>query len=247
VKKFDMSSAWDDVVQLLRWETGLTLPVVGILVLLPALAFAILGPAPTEPPPGADINVIAGLLRADIARLAPYLLVLAMLSSLGALAVSRLWLAPGGTSVAEALAFAAGLLPMLVILFMLQVVALGIAFLVFFVPALYLGGRLAPTIALIAAGDTRSPIDALKQSWAITRGNGWRIALMLILVQLVMAIVTMLIDGTGSLLGAHGTPGHAIASLISAAVAGVAALVSYALGAAVYRQLAPSGVVRTFD
>jgi len=247
VKQFDMSSAWDDVMQLLRWEPALTLPVVGILVVLPALVFAILGPVPIEPSAEANLAVVVDTLRADLARAAPYLLVMALSSSLAAVAVMRLWLAPGGTSVGEVLAFAVGLMPTLIVVFIIQAVALGLAFMVLVLPALYLGGRLAPVLAVLAAGETRSPIDALKLSWAMTRGNGWRIALMLILVQLVVAIITIMVDGAGTMFGARGTAGHAVASVISATTAGVAAIVAYALGTAVYRQLTTAGVAGTFD
>ncbi|NJS13977.1 MAG: hypothetical protein HC788_04365 [Sphingopyxis sp.] len=61
--KFSLSSAWDDAVQLMRWEPALTLPIVGMLVLLPALVFALLGPVPTEPPTGADFATVAETLR----------------------------------------------------------------------------------------------------------------------------------------------------------------------------------------
>ena len=106
MKKFDMSSAWDDAMQLVRWESALTLPIVGILILLPQLAFAILGPIPVEPPPDASVSVIMEMLRADIAQMAPYILLLSLLSTLAGVALMRLWLAPGGTSVAEALELA---------------------------------------------------------------------------------------------------------------------------------------------
>ncbi|NJS13976.1 MAG: hypothetical protein HC788_04360 [Sphingopyxis sp.] len=174
-------------------------------------------------------------------------MLVALLSSFAAVTVMRLWLSPGGTSVGEALAFAASLIPVIVLLFIIQAISMGFAALLFILPALYLTGRWAPMLALLAAGETRGPIDALAKSWAMTRGNGWRIALMLFLVQLVVAIVTLILDSTGSLFGARGTIGHAVASVINAAMAALGALVAYALSAAVYRQLSSSNVARTFD
>jgi hypothetical protein len=247
MKKFDMSSAWDDAVQLARLDLALTAPVIGMLVVLPTLAFATLGPVPIEPPAGADLAALGEIVRADLAQSAPMLVLISFLSAIASLVVMRLWLAPRGTSVSEALGMAVGLVPAMAALFVIQLLAMGIAALALLVPALYLGGRLATSFAVLATGDTRSPLAALEQSWAMTRGNGWRIAIMLFLIQLVIVIAAMLVDGVGAAFGARGTIGHALASLISAGLGGVSALVASAVNAAVYRQLSPTVTARTFD
>lgn len=247
MKKFDMSSAWDDAVQLARSDLALTGPVIGMLVVLPMLAFAVVGPVPIEPPPDADLAALGAILRADLAQSAPMLVLISFLSVLASLVVMRLWLAPRGTSVGEALATGVGLVPAMLVMFVIQLLAMGLAALALLVPAFYLAGRLAPAFAVLAAGDTRSPLAALDQAWGMTRGNGWRIALMLFLIQLVIAIASMLVDGVGSMFGVRGTIGHAVASLASAALAGAVALVAYAVNAAIYRQLSPTVMARTFE
>jgi hypothetical protein len=247
MKKFDMSSAWDDAVQLARLDLTLTAPVIGMLVVLPTLAFVTLGPIPIEPPADVDLAKLGEIIRADLAQRAPMLLLISFLSVLSSLVVMRLWLAPRGTSVGEALGMAVALVPTMAAVFVIQLVVMGIAALALLVPALYLGGRLAPSFAVLGAGDTRSPLAALEQSWGMTRGNGWRIALMLFLIQLVIVTVSMLVDGVGAVFGARGTIGHALASLISAGMGGVAALVASAVSAAIYRQLSPTVMARTFD
>lgn len=247
MKKFDMSSAWDDAMQLARSDTALTAPVVGLLVVLPTLAYFTLGPVPIEPPADVDLETLGAIIRADFMQSAPMLLLVSFLSSLASLAVMRLWLAPRGTSVGEALAMALGLVPVVLAIFLLQLFAIGLAALALVVPALYVGGRLTPSFAVLAAGDTRNPLGALAQSWEMTRGNGWRIALMLLLIQIVFIIISMLVDGVGAAFGDRGTIGHAIASLMSATLGGMVALVGSAVNAAIYRQLSPSTMARTFD
>lgn len=247
MKKFDMSSAWDDAVQLARCDLTLTAPVVGMLVLLPTMAFAILGPLPIEPPAEATFADLGATIRAELAQSAPVLLFIGFLSTLASVIVMRLWLAPRGTSVGEAVGMAIGLVPTMIALFLIQMLALGLAALALLIPALYLGGRLAPSFALLAAGDTRSPLAALEQSWSMTRGNGWRIALMLFLIQLVFVIISMLVDSLGATFGARGTIGYAISSLFSSVLAAVVALIAYAVNSAIYRQLAPAVTARTFD
>lgn len=245
--KFDMNSAWNDAMQLLRGDVTLTTAIVGALILLPTLAFALIGPVPVEPPAGADLGQSLEAMRGELEKLAPILIPLAFLSSIAAVAVMRLWLAPAGTSVGDALAFTAALFPVLVVIFAIQILTTAVAFLAFFLPALYLAGRWAPTLALLASGETRNPITALGAAWAMTKGNGWRIALMLILVQIVVAILSMLIDGIGGIFGARPSIGYAIASLASAAFGAGAALVSFAVSAAIYRQLSQATMARTFD
>lgn len=245
--KFDMNAAWNDAMQLLRGDTALTSAIVGVLILLPTLAFALIGPVPVEPPPNADLAQMIAAMRGELTRLAPILVPLAFLSSVAAVAVMRLWLAPAGTSVSDALAYSAALIPPLLVVFLIQSLALSFALLAFVLPAIYLAGRWAPAFGLLASGDTRNPMAALSMSWAMTKGNGWRIALMLVLVQVVITILSLLIDGIGGIFGARPSAGYAVASLISAGFGAAAALVSFAVSAAIYRQLAQTNVARTFE
>jgi hypothetical protein len=237
VQKFNMSRAWDDAVQMLRSTLSLTLPIVGIFVLLPMMAFLLVGPVLMDPPADADVAQLLENLSSNLRNIAPVLVMMSLLSSLAGVAVSRLWLAPGGASVGEAIGFAVAAAPTLIGLFVLQSIALGLAFALFILPALYLGGRLAPAFAVMATGVTRNPLTVLQESWDMTRGNGWRIAAMLILIQLVIQIAATLVEGVGGVLGPRGSLGHALASMMSGAVTALGALVMFSLGAAIYRQL----------
>lgn len=245
--QFDMSSAWNDAVVLLRADAALTSALAGALVMLPALAFALIGPVPAEPPVGADWSQIMEITRAELSRMAPLILLMSLLGWIAGLAIMRLWLAPTGISVSEALTFALGLLPGLILLFIIQMAGLTLAAFAFIVPAFYLAGRWAAVLPTLAAGETRSPVQALMISWAITRGNGWRIALMLVLVQLVIFIVSLLVEGISGAFGARGSIGFALASVINSTVTAAAALVGFAVSAAVYRQLSQAGMARNFE
>jgi membrane-anchored glycerophosphoryl diester phosphodiesterase (GDPDase) len=177
----------------------------------------------------------------------PWLVIVSVVSSVGGVAILRLWLAEESISVGEALTFALSLVPVIIVVYVLQGVAVGLAAMALLIPAFYVSGRLAPVLPLLAAGETRGPLNVLERAWAITKGNGWRIAAMLILVQIVLVLVSMLVEGAGGLLGARGTLGGAIGAAANAVVAAAMALVTYAVSASVYRQLSYGSAVRTFE
>src|SRR3546814_1558850 len=97
-------------------------------------------------------------------------------STLGSIAILRLWLARSGTSVGEALGFAFVMIPTMIILFVVQSVLFGIAALLLIIPALYLIGRFAAVYPLLTDRNLKNPFAALTGSWQLTSGNGWRIA-----------------------------------------------------------------------
>jgi hypothetical protein len=247
VTKFNMTSAWNDASALLQADRSLTLVIAGAFLFLPALAFNLIGPIPVEPPPNADLAMLAKVLSDDLSRMLPWLVIVSVVSSVGGVAILRLWLAEESISVGEALTFALSLVPVIIVVYVLQGVAVGLAAMALLIPAFYVSGRLAPVLPLLAAGETRGPLNVLERAWAITKGNGWRIAAMLILVQIVLVLVSMLVEGAGGLLGARGTLGGAIGAAANAVVAAAMALVTYAVSASVYRQLSYGSAVRTFE
>lgn len=247
VTKFDMTLAWDDAMTLLRTERSLFLVIAGAFLFLPSLAFAVIGPVPTEPPPAADFMVQLQAMNKDFRNMLPWLVGVSIVASIGGVAILRLWLAETGISVAEAIGFAAALLPALIAVFVIQGLATGIAAFALILPAFYLTGRLAPVLPIFAAGEARGPIEALIKAWTLTQGNGWRIALMLILIQFVVILLSFLIEGFGGIMGERGSPGAIVAGAASALLSTGAALVGYAVCAAVFRQLSFRERIRPFE
>lgn len=245
--KFDLTHAWNDAVTLLRTERPLILVIAGAFLFLPAFAFALIGPVPAEPPAAADLTVQLQTINQSIGSILPWLVGVSVVASIGGVAIMRLWFAASGTSVAEAIGFAAALLPALIIVYILQSLAIGIAALALLLPAVYLNGRLAPVLAIFAAGESRGPVEALSKAWTLTHGNGWRIALMLFLIQLVVFILSLLIGNMGAMLGDRGSPGALIAGAASALLASGAGLVGFAVCAAIFRQLSYRATLRSFE
>lgn len=244
--KFDMGAAWDDATTLVKAHLPLTGILAGIFLFLPGMALALLGPAPLTPPADAKPDQLFALLMADMRQQLPWLLAIAVASTLGSVAILRLWLARAGTSVGEALTFALMMIPTLVAIFLIQSFLLGIALLLLVVPAIYLMGRFAAVYPLLADRDLKNPVAALQGSWQLTQGNGWRVALFIILFMIVLFIVSAIAGGVTSLFGAQGSVGHVIGSAINSAISAGFGLLNTAVLASIYRQLTVRGASDIF-
>ena len=235
--KFDMGAAWDDATTLVKAHLPLTSILAGIFLFLPGMAFALLGPVPLTPPANTAPDQIFALALADMKAQLPWLLAVALASTLGSVAILRLWLARAGTSVGEALTFAFVMIPTLLAVFVIQSFIFGIASLLLIVPAIYMIGRFAAVYPLLADRNLKNPIEALQGSWQLTRGNGWRVALFVILFMIVLLVVSAIVGSVTGVFGARGSFGHLIGSAISSAVSAGFGLLNTAVIASIYRQL----------
>ena len=246
--KFDMGAAWDDAVLLLKSHSALTGAIASVFLFLPTLAVSWFGPQPIEPAAGATFEQIMQALQATMRQMLPYQLLIALIAAVGGVGIMRLWLARSGTSVSEALGFALKMLPTMIGVQILTGLAMGIGFILLLVPALYLMGRLALVSAFVADRGIANPLTAIGESWSLTKDNGWRIFFFLFLVGLVIGILTLIVAGiVGAAFGTTEGAGLILTGLVEAGFAAVGGLVSAAICAATYRQLALRDADRVFS
>lgn len=236
--KFDMGAAWDDSVALLKSHGALTGTIAAVFLFLPALAVAWFGPAPIEPPASGDLSQIIAAMQENFRQLLPYQLLVGLASILGTVAILRLWLSRTGTSVGEALTFAAMLFPTMIVAQILSGIMVGVGIVLLIVPGLYLVGRLALVAPVIADRGVYNPIEAIRASWDLTRGNGWAVFFFLFLVTVVFLIVALILGGVVGVIGGGEGIGSMVRGLVEAGVSAAGSLVSIAIAAAAYRQLA---------
>lgn len=245
--KFDMGAAWDDSVALLKSHSALTGAIAAVFLFLPALALAWFGPVSVEPPEGATFDQIVTAFQENIWQILPYQIGIAILALVGSLAILRLWLSRAATSVGEALSFALRLLPTMIIIQILTGLITAFGFVLLVVPGLYLIGRLALTGPVVADRSVANPLDAIAASWNLTRDNGWAIFLFIFLVTLVIGIVLLVVTGViGAVVGSGPGIGHIIGGFFESAIGVGATMVSLAISAAAYRQLAIGGNAEVF-
>jgi len=237
--KFDMSAAWDDTLVLLRSYSGLTWAIAAVFLFLPTLAVSWFGPTPIEPPAGATFDQIMLAMRENLRQVIPYQILVGLISAIGGVGILRLWLSRSGVSVGEALRFALTMAPTMIAVQVMLGLMIGFSALLLILPALYLWGRFAVVAPVVADRSERNPFAALGQGWALTKGNGWRIFLFLFLVALVTMIAAIIFGGVvAAVSGTNEGVGHIVSGFVEGGVAAVAGMVTLAVTAATYRQLA---------
>ena len=237
--KFDMGAAWDDTLQLLRSHTALVGTIAGVFLFLPALAFAWFGPVPIEPPAGADFNQVMATFRESFRQMIPGQVVIALCTLIGTAAILRLWLSRAGISVGEALTFGLMLFPTMIAVQILCGIAIGFGLILLIVPGIYLIGRLALVTPAIADRRIYNPFEAIRTSWELTRDNGWAVFFFLFLVGIVIVIAALIVGGIVAVIfGSEPGIGRMMGGFVEAAFGAIGSLVSIAVSAAAYRQLA---------
>ncbi len=167
-----IAALWRDTFAAARTGMSLYLPLAAAFVLLPGVAIDLFGPALPKSPAGLTPHVVF------VTLVVPSLIGVVAQAAIIRLAIDR---ARGiDRSVGEALLMALRLWPLLVVALFIAGVPIGAGLLLFVVPGLYMAGRLALAMPLVVDG-LGSPVAAVKRSWEMTDGNGWRIIAFLIL------------------------------------------------------------------
>lgn len=252
------ATAWTQA--FLKAEWRLALPVALALVGLPAVVLELVAPLPASPEAMPALN--AGMLLA---------IPVVVATMVGAGAVTALALVPG-ISVGEAIRagarrcgvlFAAWLLSLLGLVALVVVAAilaslagmaggagqpavLTLALLLIGVTALLVGVRLAlltPVVMDRAVG----PVEALKESWRLTRGTFWRIAAVLALLLLAVLLFSAAVQGAMGVIGlllarlaGLKTLGMILPLLAAALVNAIVSMVFWVFLAGLYRELSPA-------
>lgn len=237
---FSYSAVWDETVKLARSHLPLVLAVAGVFIFLPNLMVAHF-----LPPPQGDEPNMAGMLAAMSDYFSanwPWLLLGVVVNMAGTIAILLL-VFDRNLTVGGAIAGGLALLPFYFLASLLSGVILFAGFLAFIVPALYLYGRLAPLAAVVVAERQRNPIEAVRRSFELTRGRGWSLFLLIILVWAAASLVTFAISAVvGSLfllLLGEGL-GRFLVLIVSTALATAVTALLILLIAAIYQQLAGS-------
>lgn len=250
MRRFDMGDAWVQTVAMLKGNREVLLIIAGLFFFVPSLLWSLMLGPPPQPEAGADLNRIIQVLGDYFRPATPWLLLAVVASVIGSLAIWRLMLARGGTSVGGALGVAVALFLGYIGASLLAGIATFFGLLAFIIPGLYLSARLSLTGPYMAATDTKNPIEALSASWNMTQNQGWWILLFVVIIAIVgsilVAIVETVFGGLFALTlpeGLANTLGLIVEGLFGAALSTVM-VVAYA---AIYRQLGPELQVETFE
>lgn len=238
--KFDASTAWTDAMAMLRGQREILLTLTGFFILLPLLMVTTLRPFDAT---AQTFEQIFEQYQAWANDNLGWLLLVLVLAAIGRLTMLILLLAPERPTVAEALRASVTLLPLLLITDFLSFVPFALGMTLFVIPGLYIAGRLLMVEVALVAQRLRNPVAPLAASWRTSRGNGWRIALMLLILfiaaQLLQTAIGLTLGVVLTLIGGQETGNFALL-LVSATANAALQLVILLVAVAGWRQLAVS-------
>lgn len=276
MQKFDMGRAWDGALALLKGNRDVLLIVAGVFFFLPYLAVGLFvpelaGTGGMGGPGGEDPEQAMQAMLETISRYSWLLVLVVILQAVGVLGLLSLLTDDRRPTVGEALATGAkSLLPyigsqILQGLAMVGVVAVPLALAamtgsaavgaLLAIPAaaiiIYLMIKFSLVSPVIVIEGIMNPLNALRRSWNLTKGNSFRLALFYLLLFVALIVVSMVL---GMVIGVVALIGGVIGSLLSAVLNSVlnvvGVLVSMAVIASIHRQLAGTSVGQlqeTFD
>ena len=199
MRKFDMGEAWQQVAAMFRGNREILITVAGLFFFLPTLIFTLVYPEPPVSVPGETAQQMIDRVMEYYRVCAPGLLLSSLVSIIGNLAIWRLLLAEGGTSLGGALSTSLTLFLSYLAASIISGFAIGLGFLLLIVPGLYLTCRLGLIGPAMTAEKIMNPITAISASWNYTRNNGWVILLFMVILVIVGWIAIII---TGAIFGA---------------------------------------------
>ena len=236
MRKLSYSAAWDDAVALLRAHAPLIVALAGVFLFLPGLLAAHFLPPPEPADPARLLPEMLDYARAN----AGWLLLANLVNMVGTLAILQLIFARAGTSVGGAIVGALLLLPFYFVAGFISFVLIALGLLLLIVPGLYVMSRLAPLGPVVVAESRRNPIEAIGRSFAVTRGNGWRIVGLMMLIGIagfILVRVSAMLVGIVFTLILGADLGTLLALIVGTAARSALVVLFVLLYAAVYRLL----------
>ena len=259
--KLDMGQAWNSATAMLSANRNVLSIMGGVFFFLPALATAMFMPADAmpQPEPGADPEVLLQALEAFYAEYWYVFLITFIVSAVGMIAIFTLLTDRTRPTVGEAITRGVtGLLPYIAAQFLMVlgialvvglIVAIGavtgvgaviaLTFIAGAIIVVYLAIKFSLTAAVLAIEGEKNPFNMLRRSWQLTKGNSLRIFAFYFLLALAIGVLAAIVSMIfGVVLAALGGEVELLGNaIVGGIVNAVAALVFYAVIAAVHRQL----------
>jgi hypothetical protein len=236
IMKLSYSAAWKDTVELLQANGAAVAALAGVFLFLPALMTAYLLPYPEPTDPKLILDLWVEYFNANW----HWMVLSSIVGMIGAIAIFLLFLDPKRSTVGGTIATAIMILPFYFLASFLSGLIVGIGFMLLIVPGLYLFGRLSLVTPIVVAEGQRNPIAAITRSFELTRGNGWAVLGLVLLIAFTAFVISGVLStmlGILFLLVAGQDLGGFLTKTVQALTSAATLALIYALTAAIYRQL----------
>jgi hypothetical protein len=233
------NEVWNDTTRMLRANASLVTAIAGVFLFLPSLLTTYLLPPPEQT---GDPALAMEHLWNWVSQTWYWAVLGNLAAMVGALAIYLMLLRPEGRTVGETLTSTLIYIPSYILLSIIMGVIIFGGLMLLIVPGIYLTGRLAAAAPVLVAKRQLNPFAAVGESFELSRGNGWSIAGLTILVVvagLVIYLVAKALIGSVFLVlggGMEGIGGLLVA-ILDAALGAIFSTVLITLFAAIYRAL----------
>tara|TARA_R110001606_G_scaffold10816_7_gene46644 strand:- start:46345 stop:47097 length:753 start_codon:yes stop_codon:yes gene_type:complete len=237
--KLDYMQCWNGAMALLVAHKEAILAIAGVFLFLPTLLFAQYV-APPVLTGEEDANALIAAYSVYFNENAFAILASNLVMGFGGLAIYFALVPSRSHTVAENLGAALKFFVIYLLANLLSGLLILPGLLLFILPGLYLSCRFVLIPVILADQQERSPVELLKQSWSITRDNGFSILFFLAIIMVVGGITLNVLEAvTGVVVGlATGGEGWMlILNLVASLVGTIFQLIVYAVIVSIYIEL----------
>jgi hypothetical protein len=238
VSKIDFNVIWDDAKAMGVANRDLLAVLAGMFLLLPWVIARQLLPEGAAIAPDTPLEIILQIQLQYYADNWHIMLMRELLMALGMLSMLVLLLRGERPTVGESLKLGLILLPSYMLAQLIEGFALAAGFMALVLPFFYLLARFVLVAPVAAAENIVNPIDMLRRSFALTRGNGWRIFVILAIIFATTQILIWVLMAVTGVIASLVLPAELADFVEHVAVGLVAAMVgvfTLLVSAAIYR------------
>lgn len=231
----NMSSAFERARELFTNNLQLLLAVAGVFFVIPQLVLGFISGSADGLPPGLegleDFEKIGQVFQDFYLDNIIWFLLSMVATFVGTITVFVILLDKSRPTVGQAIGIAVSLLIVYFIMSLLTGFATLLGLLLFIIPGIYVSIKLTLAPAIMVAEKNTNPIEAMKASWALTKGNSLRIFFYLLIIGIVLFVISLLVGGIAGLLG------DTIGLVVSALFTGLITAFNLAVIAGIYQEL----------
>ncbi len=187
MKKLNYMQCWNGAMALLGAHKEAIMAIAGVFLFLPTFLFSQFVDQPVMNG-DEDINVLMAIYSAYFSENVLPIMLSNLVISFGGLAIYFVLAPSRNNTVADDLVAALKVFLIYLIANFLTGVLTLVGFLLLIIPGLYVACRFILVPVVIVDQGERNPIEALKESWSLTRNNGFAIFLFILIIAIVGTI-----------------------------------------------------------